>query len=125
MGRTISAYVEDRVAKRVDALVHSESTVQAQLAAKALDLYTGLSAETRAAASAILAGSNEDREQLAAVIDRAVAGVQLAIARRRVADTLNVPGLDEMSDKEIEDFAVRESARGRTKPSRASKQRRA
>lgn len=125
MGRTISAYVDDRVAERVDALVRGGSAVQSQIAAKALDFYTALSAETRAAASAILAGGNEDRELMAAVLDRAVAGAQLAIARRRVADTLDVANLNEMSDEDVEEFAVRQSARGRTSPSRASKRRQA
>jgi hypothetical protein len=48
----------------------------------------------------------------------------LAIARRRVADTLHVPCLDEMSDNEVERFAQRESARGRTSRSPTPKRHR-
>ncbi len=44
---------------------------------------------------------------------RRVAQLRFALARKLVAKSLDVPGLEQMTDADVEDFAVRESRRGR------------
>ncbi len=108
-GRTISAHVEESVARRVEQLTKLEGRTASQIAAAALGYYVGLPVEAHAALRHIEAfGSVEDLEQVSRAIARRILDMDYDVVQRQVVQQMQVEGVDALqTEDDLLDAGVR------------------
>lgn len=97
MARTLSAYVDDELAEKVDNLSEVEDRKTSQLVAAAVELYIKLPAEAHIALRRIAAlGTPEDVQRVHREITRKILGEQFRLVQASVVKEMRVPDLDQL-----------------------------
>lgn len=100
-GKTISAYIDERIARRIEYLAEVEHRKVSQLAAAALSLYTALPREAHAALRQVEAlGGKEDLERVTRQMARVLLDAQYEVARRGVVEDMDLSGLGALGSEE-------------------------
>ena len=114
-GQSISAHADAETVSKLRGIAARESRTPSQLTAASLKLYLDLPGTVRVALRDVDAlGTPEDRHNLLRAIGRTVASTQYEVARRRVAEGMQLDREDELdTDEAILTEAVRATAASR------------
>ena len=114
-GQSISAHADVETVSKLRGIAAREGRTPSQLTAASLKLYLDLPGTVRAALRDVDAlGTPEDRHNLLRAIGRTVASTQYEVARRRVAEGMQLDREDELdTDEAILTKAVRVTAASR------------
>ena len=100
-GRSISAHVDAETVSKLGGIATREGRTPSQLTAASLKLYLALPEAVRAALHDVDAlGTPEDRHNLLRAIGRTVASSHYEIARRRVAEGMQLECEDKLNTDE-------------------------
>ena len=114
-GQSISAHADAETVTKLRDIAAREGRTSSQLTAASIKLYLDLPGTVRAALRDVGAlGTPEDRHNLLRAIGRTVVSTQYEVARRRVADDMQLEREDELNtDEAILAEAVRATAASR------------
>ncbi|CAN5203510.1 hypothetical protein BH20GEM2_BH20GEM2_09660 [soil metagenome] len=114
-GKTVSAHVDEGIARRIGGIAEVEGRSVSELAASALALYAVVPRGARDALRRIVAfGQQEDLMRVARRIERVLLDVQYEMAERGLVDSLDTDGLGSLdSEDDILEAATRLVRAGR------------
>jgi hypothetical protein len=102
-GQTISAYVDEKVAEKVEALSVREGVNKARFTGNALRFYTSLSGDARRALLAIEAsGTPDERRWVTSEVMRLLLRAEFVIAQREMAAEMGDRLPKVSSEKELD-----------------------
>ena len=112
MPRTISAYADEALARRVERLAKIEKRPVSQIAGAALAFYLTLPPEAHSALRQLEAlGSKQDAERLSREVTRLLLHSQYSLAEQAVARSMQVGDAADMSEDDLLDAAVKVTRR--------------
>jgi hypothetical protein len=114
-GQSISAHADEATVARLRQTATREGRTPSQITASSLKLYLALPGTVRAALRDIeTLGTPEDQHNMVRAIARTVVSTQYEVARRRVAEGMQLDNEDLLeTDEDILSTAVRTTTKGR------------
>lgn len=113
-GRTVSAYVDESIAERIERIARVEERKVSQLAASALGFYTLLPHEAHAALRRIEAfGGADDLLRAARRVARVLLDVQYEVAERGIVDSMDTSAQGDLESEEAILEAASRMTRGK------------